>query len=118
MPAGDYKPLLDELMQDAELLMWTLSQEKGYFTNYEFIRRAAQKHQGAYARLIAQHLKDRGEQYLFNLVHQSIGGSLSNFARKLGYQQEKEGDVKDWNIWGDQEKAVVYRRTDIVRPPR
>jgi hypothetical protein len=107
MPAGDYKPLLDDFMRDAEALMWTLSQEKGYFTNYEFIRRTAQKHQGAYARLIAQHLQDRGEQYLFNLVHQSIGGSLSSIAKKLGYQQEKGTDVVDWNIWGDQEKAVV-----------
>jgi hypothetical protein len=118
MPAGDYKPLLDEFMRDAEALMWNLSQERGYFTNYEFIRRAAQKRQGAYARLIAQYLQDRGEQYLFNLAHQAIGGSLSSMAQKLGYQQEKGTDVMDWNIWGDQEKAVVYRRTDAVRPPQ
>ena len=56
MPTGDYKPLLDEFMHDADAMMWTLSHETGYFTNYEFIRRTAQKHQGAYARLIAQYL--------------------------------------------------------------
>ena len=116
MPSGDYKPLLDEFMRDAEATMWELSNGRGYFTNYEFIRRTAKKHQGAYARLIAQYLQDRGEQYLFNLVHQAIGGSLSNLAQKLGYQQDKKSDVMDWNIWGDKEKAVVYRRTDTVTP--
>jgi hypothetical protein len=116
MPAGDYKPLLDEFMHSANALMWSLSETQGYFTNYEFIRRMAQKHQGAYARLIGQTLKDRGEQYLFNLVHQSIGGSLSHLAQKLGYQQDKDSNIMDWNIWGDQEKAVVYRRTEAVRP--
>jgi hypothetical protein len=43
---------------------------------------------------------------------------LSSIAKKLGYQQEKGTDVVDWNIWGDQEKAVVYRRTEAVRPAK
>jgi hypothetical protein len=43
MPADDYKPLLNDLMADTEVLMWTSSNSEGYFTNYEFIRRMTQK---------------------------------------------------------------------------
>ncbi|MEP7285578.1 MAG: hypothetical protein ABI947_07410, partial [Chloroflexota bacterium] len=55
-------------------------------------------------------LTHRGEQYLFNLAHQAIGGQLRNLATKVGYVVDKKSGIMDTNIWGDPEDAVVYRR--------
>ena len=44
---AEYKPHLDVIFENAEQLMWQLSTKDGYFTNYAFLRRACQKHQGA-----------------------------------------------------------------------
>lgn len=111
------KPHLDVIFSNAEQLMWQLSIKDGYFTNYAFLRRACQQHQGAYATLLNTILDDRGEQYLFNLAHQSIGNRLSNAAKKAGYEQDKNTGIIEANIWGDPEKAVVYRRTAHVQQP-
>jgi hypothetical protein len=114
---AEYKPYLDIIFADAEKLMWQLSAKDGYFTNYAFIRRACQKHQGAYTNLLKTVLDDRGETYVFNLAHQSIGSQLSSVAQNAGYEQDKDSGIKEVNIWGDSEKAVVYRRTDRVKQP-
>lgn len=114
---AEYKPHLDVIFSDAEQLMWQLSTKDGYFTNYAFLRRACQKHQGAYAMLLKTILDDRGEDYLFNLAHQSIGNRLSTEAQNAGYEQDKNTGIMENNIWGDPEKAVVYRRTPHVRKP-
>jgi hypothetical protein len=98
--------------------MWQLSTKDGYFTNYAFIRRACQKQQGAYASLLKTILDDRGEEHLFNLAHQSIGNTLSSTAKKAGYEQDKDSGIMEVNIWGDPEKAVVYRRTERVQQPK
>ncbi|MEP7285788.1 MAG: hypothetical protein ABI947_08470 [Chloroflexota bacterium] len=50
----EYKPYLDSLFADAPDLFDALSAKKGYFTNYEFIRRACQRHQGAYVGLLQE----------------------------------------------------------------
>lgn len=113
-----YKPHLDVIFENAEQLMWQLSAKDGYFTNYAFLRRACQKHQGAYASLLKTILDDRGEDYLFNLAHQSIGNRLSSVAQNAGYKQDKNSGIIEVNIWGDPEKAVVYRRTERVQPPK
>lgn len=114
---AEYKPYLDVIFSDAEQLMWQLSAKEAYFTNYAFLRRACQKHQGAYAQLLNTILADRGEDYLFNLAHQSIGSRLSTVAQNAGYEQDKNTGIIETNIWGDPEKAVVYRRTERVRQP-
>jgi hypothetical protein len=115
---AEYKPHLDVIFADAEQLMWQLSTKDGYFTNYAFIRRACQKQQGAYASLLKTILDDRGDEYLFNLAHQSIGNRLSAAAQNAGYEQDKNTGIMEVNIWGDPEKAVVYRRTERVRQPQ
>lgn len=115
---AEYKPYLDVIFADAEQLMWELSAKNGQFTNYSFLRRACQKHQGAYVRLLMTILDDRGEDYLFNLGHQSIGARLSTAAQNAGYEQDKNTGIMEVNIWGDPEKAVVYRRTDRIHPPK
>ena len=115
---AEYKPHLDVIFENAEQLMWQLSAKDGYFTNYAFLRRACQKHQGAYASLLKTILDDRGEDYLFNLAHQSIGNTLSSTAKKAGYKQDKGSGIMEVNIWGDPEKAVVYRRTERVQQPK
>jgi hypothetical protein len=114
---AEYKPHLDVIFADAKQLMWQLSTKDGYFTNYAFIRRACQTQQGAYASLLKTILDDRGEEYLFNLAHQSIGNRLSTAAQNAGYEQDKNAGIMEVNIWGDPEKAVVYRRTERVRQP-
>lgn len=112
---AEYKPYLDGLMEDAESLMWELSEKNGYFTNYEFIRRAAQRHQGAYVSLLKAVLDHRGDQYLFNIAHENFGQAISRVASRLGYEQDKNSGVQDFNIWGDESDAVIYRRTERVR---
>ena len=114
---AEYKPHLDAIFEDAKHLMWQLSAKDGYFTNYAFLRRACQKHQGAYVELLKEVLDHRGDQYLFNLAHQSIGQRLSNEAQKAGYKQDKTSGLVEHNIWGDEEKAVVYHRTERVHQP-
>lgn len=101
---------LDALMANAEGLMAELSRKDGTFTNYEFIRRVAQKNQGAYVNLLKSFLDARGEQYVFNLAHQEIGKQLSTRAQKAGYEQIKDSKKIDKNIWGDDEYAVVYKK--------
>lgn len=115
---AEYKPHLDVIFENAERLMWQLSAKDGYFTNYAFLRRACQKHQGAYASLLKTILDDRGYDYLFNLAHQSIGNTLSSTAKKAGYEQDKDSGIMEVNIWGDPEKAVVYHRTERVQQPK
>lgn len=115
---AEYKPHLDAIFENAEQLMWQLSAKDCYFTNYAFLRRACQKHQGAYASLLKTILDDRGEDYLFNLTHQSIGNRLSSVAQNAGYEQDKNSGIMEVNIWGDPEKAVVYRRTNRVQQPK
>lgn len=68
-------------------------------------------------RFLAFMLEERGEQYLFNLVHQAIGNRLSSEAARLGYEQDKSSGIKEWNIWGDETNCVVYRRTSQVKHP-
>jgi len=116
---AEYKPFLDVIFGSAERLMWDLSAESGEFTNYEFLRRACQKQQGAYANFLKTVLDTRGEAFLFNIVHENIGNRLSSEAVKLGYEQDKNPppSVQETNIWGDPSKPIVYRRTDRVRNP-
>jgi hypothetical protein len=115
---AEYKPYLDQLFADADQLMWQLSEKKGYFTNYEFLRRAAQRHQAAYIRLLNAVLSHRSEEaYLFNIAHENIGSTLLTRAQQAGYEPERNSDVKEHNIWGDAAKPVVYRRTERVRQP-
>ncbi|CAG0961602.1 hypothetical protein ANRL2_00930 [Anaerolineae bacterium] len=115
---AEYKPFLDRIFVDAEQIMWELSAKDGYFTNYAFLRRACQKHQGAYVELLKTVLDHRGETYVFNLAHQSIGSNLSSVAQNAGYEQDKDSGISEFNIWGDKEKAVVYRRTSRVQKPK
>lgn len=61
--------------------------------------------------------EERGDTYVFNLVHQAIGRRLSIEAQALGYEQDKNPGIKEVNIWGDEEDAIVYRRTSQVREP-
>ena len=109
---GRYAALLDELFTDCGQLMWDLSAAEGEFTNYAFLRRATQRHQGPYVRLLALVLHERGDAYLFNIAHQFIGNRLSTVARHHGYEQIKNSGMTEHNIWGDPAPAIVYRRTD------
>jgi hypothetical protein len=113
----EYKPFLDALFEGADVLMWSLSEEKDYFTNYEVLRRSAQQHQAAYVNFLKTVLDHRGEAYLFNIAHENIGSRLRDEAMKLGYRQEKQAGVREVNIWGDDTPAVVYHRTASVCPP-
>ena len=115
---AEYKPFLDVLFSDAEMIMWELSAKDGYFTNYAFLRRAGQRHQGAYVGLLRTILDDRGEDFLFNIAHENIGSRLSRVAQDAGYKQQKDRGDTDVNIWGDTEKAVLYHRTERVQQPR
>jgi hypothetical protein len=115
---AEYKTFLDAFFEDAETLMWEISQKQGHFSNYEFIRRAGQKHQGAYVGLLNAVLEHRGEQYLFNIAHENIGKRLSLAAEKLGYEQDKDSGISEANIWGDVREAVLYRRTSKVQQPK
>ena len=115
---AEYKPFLDEMFASADQLMWQLSRTDGYFTNYAFLRRVCQNHQGAYTNLLKTVLDDRGEDYVFNLAHQSIGHRLSIAAQAAGYEQDKSAGITESNIWGDTEKAVVYRRTARTPQPK
>ena len=114
---ADYKTHLDLLFEGADALMWELSEAEGYFTNYAFIRRAAQRHQGAYVNLLKTVLDHRGEAYLFNIAHQSIGGQLSHVAQKAGYEQRKNQKIQEFNIFGDVTPCVIYVRTERVTRP-
>ncbi len=113
---GRYAVLLDALFEDCGQLMWDLSAAEGQFTNYAFLRRATQRHQGAYVRLLALVLQERGEEYLFNLAHQYIGGRISTVARHHGYEQIKDSGITEVNIFGDSSPAILYRRTDATHP--
>ena len=106
---AQYKPYLDVLFSDAEAVIQELSKKNGEFTNYQFIRRASQLHQGAYVALLHEVLTHRGEDYLFNLAHQAMGNQLRNVALKLGYEIDKDTGVKESNIFGDLEEVVMYR---------
>lgn len=114
---AEYKPYLDAFFVDAEQLMWELSETKHYFTNYEFIRRAGQRHQGAYVGLLKAVLDHRGEEYLFNVAHENLGIGISRIAQELNYRQEKNSGIYEDNIWGDRSKAIAYHRTENVKSP-
>lgn len=112
---AEYKPFLDVIFDNAEQIMWELSAKSGSFTNYAFLRRACQLHQGAYVGLLHAVLEHRGEDYLFNIAHQSIGSTLSARAQNAGYVQTKNTQSWELNIWGDRERPVIYTRTDRVQ---
>ncbi len=119
---AEYDVFLDELFDDAEPFMCELSDGKGYFTNYEFIRRVAQRHQRAYARLLnyaADNASD--EPWTFNYANQAIGGKLSTVAQQLGYSkqsvQDSGYDISEVNIFNDpvpKAQIRVYVRTNDV----
>jgi hypothetical protein len=116
--AFEYGPYLDELFLDVETLLWELSDnDDSYFTNYAFFRRVAQAHKGAYIRFLYAMVMDRGEEFPFNLVHQAIGARLSSVAQNLGYEQNKNPNVEDYDVFGTVKKSgvVTYARTTKVR---
>lgn len=113
----EYKPYLDELFEDVEKLCWNLSDKEGYFTNYAFVRRVMQAHKGVYIRFLSAMLQDRGDSRPFNLVNQAIGNRLSSDAQKIGYKQDKNSNVEDYDIFGTEKKSgvVVYHRTNEIK---
>jgi hypothetical protein len=116
----EYKPYLDQVFEDAEQLMWDLSEATGYFTNHAFLRSAFQRKQAAYIGLLNAALVDNPDkENLFNQVHLHVGRRLSDVAQKAGYQQDKNADVQEVNIWGDDasQTVVVYQRTEQVAKP-
>lgn len=116
----EHKPYLDALFgDDIAALMWELSAEKGYFTNYEFIRKIAQRRKGPYIEFLHAMLVVRGEEWPFNLTHQAIGKRLSDEAGDLHYKKidDNQSGVTDCDIFGNEVKAKVYERTDKVQQP-
>ncbi|GEM_PF-3248462 len=113
---------LDMLFDGAERLMWELSEADGHFTNYGFIRRAAQENQAAYVNLLkaaldqAQRASDT-DVYPFQIAHAEIGKRLSRVARQVGYETEGSGDEWETNVWGDPVRPLRYCRTARLLQP-
>jgi hypothetical protein len=102
---AEYKPFIDELFAGAEFLMWEISAQNNCFTNYEFLRKTSQRHQGAYVQLLHAVFEHRGADYLFNIAHENIGRKLRQIAENAGYEVEKNSHRQEKNIFGDDTTA-------------
>lgn len=115
-----YKPFLDLLFADVLDRMARLSNNRnGEFTSQEFLKDAVRVQSLVYIDFLAfvkeYFVKTRGTEYaqkwVFNLVHQSIGGRLSREARQAGYEQIK-GKRDEMDIFGNPSNRVTYRRPE------
>ncbi len=108
-----YKDLTDIMFENAEAVMQQLCEENqqrlGHyeFTSQQFLKRIAQRNQGAYVQLLDRcriHFPD----WIFNKAHECIGLELSRRASKAGYEKSEEGRTET-DIFDNPTGKVVYR---------
>ncbi len=113
-----YKPYLDSLFEDGLQRMECLSENSSHsFTSQQFLRDVSRDRSLTYIDFLAhvkEHLiRTKGADYantwVFNLVHQAIGGRLSRDARSAGYEQIK-GKRDEVDIFGHPANRVTYHR--------
>ncbi len=100
---------LDVIFRDASALMDRLSAETGEFTNQQFLKAAVQRNQGSYIDFLSAVKAERGEEFVFNTVHQAIGKRLSDEARRAGFTR-LDGGRTELDIFGSPTGKVIYRR--------
>lgn len=111
----EYRPI-NGLFADVVGLMWELSMS-GSFSNYGFIRRAAQSQQPAYVDFLKQVRDAYDRDDVFREAHRQISVRLKKEAEALGYEVDQLAIAKEHNIWLELEKATTYHRTDRVKRP-
>lgn len=113
-----YKPYLDLMFEDSLERMERLSNnDTQSFTSQQFLKDVAREKSLTYIDFLSHiklHLirtkdRDYAQTWVFNLVHQSIGGRLSRNARAAGYLQIK-GKRDETDIFGNPSNRVTYRR--------
>jgi hypothetical protein len=100
---------LDVIFRDAPALMARLRAESGEFTNQQFLKEAVRRSPGAYIDFLSAVKAERGEEFVFNTVHQAIGKRLSEEARRAGFVQ-LDGGRTELDIFGNPTDKVIYRR--------
>jgi hypothetical protein len=113
----EYQLYFDSLFDNADQLMWTLSAQEDFFTNYAYIREMSRTHQPIYVDILKDVRDEYGRDDVFREAHKAIGRHLRTIAEQAGYVIDKNSGIKDTNIWGQSVSAVIYRRTDQVNDP-
>jgi hypothetical protein len=99
-----FKAALDNLLEDAEALIFEFGDE---FTFKQFLQTATKRNQQAYIDLL---VASRHNENPFNVAHLQIGKRLSEIVVRLGYG--KMGTRKIADIFGNDFDDPIYRRNN------